>query len=127
MHNACLACVSACVILASISVLPRYLHTCMMELVYPLEDSIVIDDIESSSLDEFLSASSPPPMSALLLYILTLEGNTFTSGKGWPKLSVLSLAFSFSMLPSICYHEVTSLTHRQTNYPWKKIQRNSLL
>ena len=79
----------------------------------------MIDDVDSSSLDKVLLASPPPPTPTLLLYILTLEGNTFTSGEGWPKSSVLSLAFSVSMLPSICYHEVTSLTHRQTNSPWK--------
>ena len=65
----------------------------MMELVYPLEDSIVINDVDSSSIDKVLSASPPPPMPTLLLYILTLEGNTSTSGVGWPKSSVLSLVY----------------------------------
>ena len=88
------------------SVLLRCVHTCMMELVYPLEDSIVINDVDSSSLDEVLSASPPPPTPTLLLYILTLEGNTFTRGEGWPKLSVLSLAFSVSMLPSTSVKDI---------------------
>ena len=87
----------------------------MMEFVCPLKESIMIDDVSDSSLDEVFLASPPPPMPTLLLHILTLEGNTFTSGEGWPKLSVLSLAFSVSMLPWLCYHEVTSLAHRQTN------------
>ena len=119
MQNACLACMLTCVILASMSILPRCVHTCMMELVYPLKESIAINDVSSSSLDEVFLASPPPPMPTLLLYILTLEGNTFTSGEGWPKSFVLSFAFSVSMLPLICYHEVTSLTHRQTNYQRK--------
>ena len=66
----------------------------------------MIDDVSSSNLDEVFLASPPPPMPSLSLYILTLEGNTFTSGKGWPKLSILSLVFSVSVLQSICYHEI---------------------
>ena len=74
-----------CVILASMSVLPRCVHTCMMECVYPLEESIAINDVIDCSLDEVFSASPPPPMPTELTYILTLE-NTSTSGLGWPKL-----------------------------------------
>ena len=47
--------------LASMSVLPRCVHTCMMELVYPLEESIAINDEGGSSLDEVFSASPPMP------------------------------------------------------------------
>ena len=77
---------NVCVILASMSVLPRYVHTCMMEFVYPLEESIVIDDVIGGSLCEVFLASPPPPMPTFSLYILTLEENTSTSGVGWPKL-----------------------------------------
>ena len=89
-----------------ISCFSPYPNTCVLKWMNPLENSIVIDDVSSSSLDKVFSASPPPPMPSLLLYILTLEGNTFTSGKGWPKSSVLSLVFSVSVLPSICYHEI---------------------
>ena len=82
------------VILASVSVLPRCVHTCVIEFVYPLEESIAIDDISGNSLDKVFLASPPLPMPTYLAYILTLEGNTATSCMGWPKSSVLSLAFS---------------------------------
>ena len=75
------------------SVLPRCVHTCVMEIVYPLEESSAIDDISGSSLDEVFLASPPPPMPTLLFYILTLEENTSTSGIGWPQSSVLSLVY----------------------------------
>ena len=103
-----------CVILASMSILPRYVHTCVMEFVYPLKESIAINDVSGSSFYEVFLVSPPPPMPTLSLYILTLEGDTLTSGVGWPKLSVLSLIFSVSVLTTLCYHEITSLTNRQT-------------
>ena len=77
------------------------LHECLTKIcayvcdgvcVYPLEESITIDDVSGSSLDEVFLASPPPPMPTLLLYILILEENTSTSGLA--QISVLSLVYS---------------------------------
>ena len=111
LQNACLA----CLILASMNVLPRYVHTCVMEFVYPLEESIAIDDVSGSSLDKVFSASPPPPMPILSLYILTLEGNTSTSGVGWPKLpSCLWSTFVLRNHALLPWN--SGLTNRQTRY-----------
>ena len=116
--NTCLACVLICLILASISVLRRYGHTCMMEFVCPLEESIAINDVSGSSLDEVSLASPPPPMPTLSLYILKLEGNTSTSGMGWPKLP--SCLWSTSVLRIHALLPWNSrLTNRQTRYSRK--------
>ena len=80
LQNACLA----CVILASMSILPRKLCTCVVKFVYSVPNNIIIDGINGSSLNRVFLASPRPPMPTLLLYILTLEGNTSTSGVGWP-------------------------------------------
>ena len=54
LQNACLACMLICVILAK-----------MCTYMYPLEESIMINDDGGSSLHKVFTASPPPPMPAL--------------------------------------------------------------